>query len=98
MAKTTDGGETWRELLLTDDATANEFGIGFADALTGWVGGTRTGYETRDGGASWTPVAMGQAVNKIRLLHTPDGVVGYAIGVSVYKFDTRPARVTAPAN
>ena len=96
VAKTTDGGATWQEQLLADDPACNEFGVGFTDAETGWVGGTQSGYETHDGGATWGKVSMGQAVNKIRLLHTPDGVVGYAIGVSVYKFDAR--RPVTPAN
>jgi hypothetical protein len=34
----------------------------------------------------------GTAVNKIRLLKTTDGTVGYAIGVDVYKLDTRPTK------
>ena len=88
VAKTMDGGDTWRELLLTDDKACREFGIGFASDTVGYVGGTTTGYETRDGGASWQPVAMGQAANKIRFIKTPGGkTVGYAIGVSVYRWD-----------
>jgi hypothetical protein len=62
-----------------------EFGIAFVDEKTGWVGTTTTGFETIDGGATWNPVEMGKAVNKIRILRTPDGFVGYAIGTDVYK-------------
>ncbi|MBC7809458.1 MAG: hypothetical protein H7145_25265 [Akkermansiaceae bacterium] len=91
VAKTTDGGETWTEQLLTDDKTCREFGIGFASDTVGYVGGTTTGYQTLDGGAVWTKVVMGQAVNKIRFVKTPDGkTVGYAIGVQLHKLDALP--------
>lgn len=92
VAKTTDGGETWSEIPLVSDWAVREFGIGFSDENTGWVGGMQTSYSTTDGGKSWIPVAMGTAVNKIRLLKTPDGLVGYAIGLDVYKLDTRPSK------
>ncbi len=85
VAKTSDGGKTWREIPLVDDKEAQEFGVGFVDAKTGWVGGYRTGYETTDGGKTWTKKDMGMAVNKIRLLKTDTGFVGYAIGVNVCK-------------
>lgn len=89
VAKTTDGGETWKELELADDYACREFGIGFVDENIGWVGGMQTGYQTLNGGKTWTKTPMGTAVNKIRLIKTPDGLVGYAIGVDVYKLDTR---------
>ena len=81
VAKTTDGGATWSELPLADDFALREFGIAFLDEQTGWIGGSTTGYETRDGGTNWKPVNLGKAVNKIRLI---DGT-GYAIGVDVFK-------------
>jgi photosystem II stability/assembly factor-like uncharacterized protein len=86
VLKTTDGGQSWQELPLVQDVDVREFGIGFIDANTGWVGTTTTGFQTTDGGATWQRVDMGRAVNKIRLLPTADGFVGYAIGVDVYKF------------
>jgi photosystem II stability/assembly factor-like uncharacterized protein len=85
LAKTVDGGRTWQELVLADDFRLREFGVGFADERTGWVGGSTSGYETTDGGASWRKVEMGRAVNKIRVLRTAAGVTGYAIGVDVHK-------------
>lgn len=87
VIKSTDGGVSWRELPLIDDARVREFGIGFVDEDHGWVGTTTSGFETRDGGASWTPVAMGLAVNKIRVLHTNRAVRAFAIGVQVHRFD-----------
>jgi photosystem II stability/assembly factor-like uncharacterized protein len=86
VAKTTDGGETWTELPLTDDAKVREFGIGFADENTGWVGAVPGGFQTTDGGKTWTAADIGKATNKIRVLHTPSGgAVAYAIGFDVYK-------------
>jgi photosystem II stability/assembly factor-like uncharacterized protein len=91
VAKTTDGGDTWREVPLVDDHAERQFGVAFASAQAGWVGTLKGGYQTTDGGATWTFVDMGRAVNKIRVV--PDGergFVGYAIGVDVRKFDARP--------
>lgn len=85
LAKTADGGETWVELPLINDASVRTFGVAFADEKLGWVGGLQTSFQTSDGGKSWSPVTMGTAVNKIRLLPTPTGLVGYAIGVDLYK-------------
>jgi photosystem II stability/assembly factor-like uncharacterized protein len=85
VAKTTDGGRSWREINLVDDAVVRQFGVGFVTAEVGWIGTSTTGFQTTDGGMSWTPVELGRAVNKIRLLPDGDGFVGYAIGVEVYK-------------
>jgi photosystem II stability/assembly factor-like uncharacterized protein len=87
IVKTEDGGASWRELFLADDARVREFGIGFVDENRGWVGASTTGFETRDGGASWTPVAMGQAVNKIRVLKQGEGFRAFAIGVQLHRLD-----------
>jgi photosystem II stability/assembly factor-like uncharacterized protein len=91
VAKTVDGGETWRELPLVDDAPTREFGIGFLDEKVGWVGAAPGGFQTVDGGASWTRVEMGKATNKIRFVRGAGGVVGFAIGVDVYRLDVEPA-------
>ncbi|MES2299904.1 MAG: hypothetical protein V4582_22885 [Pseudomonadota bacterium] len=90
LAKTVDGGKSWHDIALVDDAAVREFGVAFADDLNGWVGTTTSGFETHDGGASWTRVEMGRYTNKIRIV--PDGAhyVGYAIGMDVYKFGTAP--------
>lgn len=89
VIKTTDAGRTWSELPLVDDARVRQFGIGFVDEHRGWVGAVPHGFMTTDAGATWTPARMGQAVNKIRVLHTPQGPVAYAIGVQVLKADGR---------
>jgi photosystem II stability/assembly factor-like uncharacterized protein len=85
VAKTTDGGNTWSEIPLVDEHAVRQFGIAFADEQTGWVGTSTTGFQTVDGGVTWSRVNMGRAVNKIRLIPNADGLVGYAIGVDVHK-------------
>jgi photosystem II stability/assembly factor-like uncharacterized protein/pimeloyl-ACP methyl ester carboxylesterase len=86
VAKTNDGGETWNEINLVEDAGAREFGIGFIDENHGFVGTMSSGYETKDGGKNWSPVNLGMACNKIRVYRDEKGkVYGYAIGVDVLK-------------
>lgn len=86
IAKTTDGGKTWNEINLVEDAGAREFGIGFIDENHGFVGTMNTGYETKDGGKTWSKVNLGMACNKIRIYKDANGkVYGYAIGVDVLK-------------
>jgi photosystem II stability/assembly factor-like uncharacterized protein/pimeloyl-ACP methyl ester carboxylesterase len=86
IAKTTDGGESWNEINLVEDAGAREFGIGFIDENHGFVGTMNTGYETKDGGKTWSKVNLGMACNKIRIYKDANGkTYGYAIGVDVLK-------------
>lgn len=86
VAKTTDGGNTWQEINLVEDAAAREFGVGFIDENHGFVGTMNQGYETKDGGKNWLPVNLGRACNKIRIYKSTNGnVYGYAIGVDVMK-------------
>jgi photosystem II stability/assembly factor-like uncharacterized protein len=87
VAKTTDGGKTWSEIPLVSDPKVREFGVGFLDAQTGWVGAVPHGFETKDGGATWQAVDMGNAVNKIRIVETETTQVGYAIGTNVYRIE-----------
>ncbi len=88
IVRSDDGGDTWRELPLVDNAAWRSFGIGFADARRGWVGGNLGGLETRDGGETWSPVEFGKAVNKIRIVRQPGGGARvYAIGVEVHRLE-----------
>ncbi len=86
VIKTTDGGRTWNELNLVNDHAIRQFGIGFLTPLIGWVGTNNTGFQTLDGGVTWSPVEFGRAVNKIRIMPKADGgAVAFAIGSDVYK-------------
>jgi photosystem II stability/assembly factor-like uncharacterized protein/dienelactone hydrolase len=86
IAKTNDGGKSWNEFNLVEDAGAREFGVGFIDENHGFVGTMNSGYETKDGGKSWAPVNLGMACNKIRIYKDANGkIYGYAIGVDVLK-------------
>lgn len=87
IAKTVDGGKTWTEIPLVEDAKVREFGVAFIDEKTGWVGAVPGGFETVDGGATWSRVEMGNAVNKIRVLKTDSGWTGFAIGVNVHRLE-----------
>jgi photosystem II stability/assembly factor-like uncharacterized protein len=89
VVKTTDGGRSWKELPLVDDAAVREFGVGFVNAQQGWVGTTTGGFETRDGGASWQRVEMGRSINKIRIVLDPSqcsSFAAYAIGADLWKY------------
>jgi photosystem II stability/assembly factor-like uncharacterized protein len=96
VAKTVDGGAHWKELPLVSDAKQQEFGIAFVSPEIGWVGAMNGGFQTVDGGKTWTPVAMGRAVNKIRLVPAGDGFVGYAIGTGLFKLDARLKSTARP--
>jgi photosystem II stability/assembly factor-like uncharacterized protein len=85
VAKTTDAGKTWNEIPLVDDHRVRQFGIAFLDENIGWVGAVPHGFGTTDGGKSWSKVDFGNAVNKIRLIPSSKGVIGYAIGVEVHR-------------
>jgi photosystem II stability/assembly factor-like uncharacterized protein len=86
IVKTVNGGKSWKEVPLVANKAAQEFGIGFVSETHGWVGTRVGGFETSDGGNSWTPVEFGKAVNKIRVINaTGGGKVAYAIGVDVHK-------------
>lgn len=83
FARTTDGGKSWKELPLVDDASVREFGVAFLDEKQGWIGAMKGGFETEDGGASWRHVEMGTAVNKIRVLLDGTRYRAFAIGLGL---------------
>jgi photosystem II stability/assembly factor-like uncharacterized protein len=87
VVKTTDGGASWRELPLIDDVDVREFGVGFLTERIGWVGASTTGFQTEDGGDTWTPVDMGLAVNKIRIVREGRQFSAFAIGRGVARLD-----------
>jgi photosystem II stability/assembly factor-like uncharacterized protein len=87
VAKSIDGGATWREVPLVDDAQVRQFGVAFVDENWGFVGASTTGFETRDGGASWSRIDMGRAVNKIRVVRGAGVTRMFTIGLDVHRLD-----------
>ena len=88
VAKTEDGGEHWKALVVTRDHAFIPYGIGFLDERRGWVGGAAGGYETTDGGDTWHPAHMGLSTNKIRFLPRPGGGTRVvAIGHDLFALD-----------
>lgn len=86
LAKTIDGGKTWKEIPLVKDFAVREFGVAFTDEKHGWVGAVPYGFETMDGGLTWQPSYMGPATNKIRIMNKLNGEkTAIAIGVIVSK-------------
>lgn len=90
VAKTSDGGRTWREMPLVDNAKVREFGVAFVDSLRGWVGAVPHGFSTSDGGRTWARVDFGNAVNKIRVVRDPVGTRVVAIGTELHVLDLPP--------
>ena len=89
VAKTTDGGKTWKELDLCQNAQAREFGIGFINENVGFVGTMTSGYQTTDGGKTWAKTDIGRATNKIRVYENKDTYHLHAIGVNVYQLEVK---------
>jgi len=98
LYETKDGGDHWAAVThlpgptmrgicaIVDDKETMEFGVGFANADLGWVGTTKGGFETRDGGLHWERVELGRAVNKFRILMQGQHFTAFAIGSDVYKY------------
>jgi len=81
--KTTDGGETWTEKVFLN-IFADEEGIGFINANTGWIGGWFFNtYKTTDGGESWNVDPWSFNLNRIRVI---SDTLAYGVGRGVYKF------------
>ena len=93
VAKTTDGGKTWKEIDLCVNAQAREFGIGFINENIGFVGTMTSGYQTTDGGKTWTKTDIGRATNKIRVYDDKDTYHLHAIGVNVYQLEVKKEEV-----
>lgn len=95
IAKTTDGGLTWFELPLVN-LGIREFGIGFANDTIGWVGGETTGYQTLNGGSTWTNKNIGQYANKFSIVNNTNGTkTCYAVGLNVTKTTGIPTLTVA---
>jgi photosystem II stability/assembly factor-like uncharacterized protein len=88
VVKTTDGGLTWNELPLVNTGI-REFGVGFINDSVGWVGGELTGYQTLNGGTTWTNKNLGQYANKFSIVKNPNATnTCYAVGLNAFKLTT----------
>jgi photosystem II stability/assembly factor-like uncharacterized protein len=87
VAKSQDGGRTWREIPLIDKHSVRQFGVAFLDDQTGWIGAVPYGFFTNNGGRTWRRASIGNAVNKIRILSTPSKTIGFAIGTEVHRLE-----------
>jgi len=87
VARTSDGGRTWRELPILKEKAFQQFGVGFVDDRRGWIGGSTGGVETLDGGRNWRRVDMGLAVNKIRVVSDRSGTSVFALGRDLHRLD-----------
>lgn len=92
--KTTDGGETWSNLV--EDSNTSFRCVGFANPSLGWVGNLGPGrwaatndtvplYQTNDGGETWLPVEnitgeRPDVFNGVCGLHVVNDSVVYAVG------------------
>ncbi len=88
FAKTIDGGLTWNESPLVNNAALQEFGIGFVNDSLGWIGTNTTGFQTTNGGVTWVQKNMGSYVNKIRIIKKLGNYTAYAIGLRIYKISS----------
>jgi photosystem II stability/assembly factor-like uncharacterized protein len=88
ILKSTDGGRTWNLMEVQIGKNINLQGIGFIDALHGWIGGWSTGmYETKDGGLTWK-IANTYA-NLNRFFRASKNAVYFA-GTTVFKLGAAP--------
>lgn len=90
VVKTTDGGLHWHELQLVRNPAAQEFGVGFVDENHGWIGTAVGGFETRDGGGSWSAAPLAPRTNKIRTRAADGTRMVYAIGTEVQRLQNPP--------
>jgi photosystem II stability/assembly factor-like uncharacterized protein len=107
ILKTTDGGGSWTRIDVVDQqGNKNLEGVGFVDENTGWVGGwgvsvvgtATAGFSsaTTDGGKTWQDAnEIGRFINRFRFFRGVDPV-GYASGLTVYRYSTEPAPEAAP--
>jgi len=107
ILKTSDGGQSWKRIEITDPQKNVELeGIGFISEKVGWVGGWGRGFfsgqpdgttsGTTDGGETWFDANnVGRFINRFRFFAASTPVVGYASGGTIYQ--CREAEATAMA-
>jgi photosystem II stability/assembly factor-like uncharacterized protein len=91
LARTVDGGATWKPLKHPElDRRDEFFGVSFADAKAGWACGSRgTIFATADGGDSWTKQASGteQALRDVFALSAKEAWAVGAGGTVLHTVD-----------
>jgi photosystem II stability/assembly factor-like uncharacterized protein len=87
VIRSDDKGRTWREIVMGEDKTARQFGIGFVNANVGFVGTAAGGFATRDGGKTWERAPIARAANKFQAVPAGRGVRLFAIGTEVQAID-----------
>jgi photosystem II stability/assembly factor-like uncharacterized protein len=107
ILKTTDGGQTWKRIVINDPQRNIDLeGVGFINEQVGWAGGWGHGFEegvedgttsgTTDGGATWFDANdVLRFVNRFRFFKEPGPIVGYASGRTVYQCRAEQVGVTA---
>lgn len=83
ILKTSDGGKTWHDKLFSPTGYFVQ-GIGFLNDTLGWAGGTTLQpKQTTNGGETWTPITIGNQLNRFRKIN--DSLM-YVVGASVWKY------------
>ena len=100
ILKTVDGGESWTRVEVNDpQGNANLEGVGFLDENTGWVGGWGSADLPKGSpappataaGPGRMPTKSARFINRFRFFR--DIPIGYASGLTVYKYSAEPVRV-----
>jgi photosystem II stability/assembly factor-like uncharacterized protein len=87
VIRSDDKGKTWRAIVMAEDKTARQFGIGFVSKDVGFVGTAAGGFATKDGGQTWERAPIARAANKFQAVPTDTGLRLYAIGTEVQAID-----------
>ena len=99
ILKTTDGGQTWRELVIPNGGTVQGSmqSVGFLTPDLGWVSGRGRISMTTDGGTTWTSLSQdGQLDGHVNRFQFLDGGLGFASGFKIYRLDARVAPSSEP--
>ncbi len=85
IAKSIDGGDTWEMMNVRPNVNMDIEGIGFIDAMNGWVGPRWDPlYETNDGGETW---AESDGPSNINRFFLTEGGTMHASGSQTYTYD-----------
>lgn len=92
VLKTTDGGQTWTEMLVPGGGSMQ--GTGFLTPEIGWTSGRGFTSVTTDGGQTWQQIPLdGGIINRFRFIGDS---LGFAGGQRVYRLGPLPVSVEEP--